>query len=115
MGYFQEANNLYNSKNYINALELYKKAINQKDNEASSLYNSGVCFIKLKDYNNAVQCLNKAILIKKESKYFFNLGYCHAAMGDFKRALRCFNQSWSLNPKDDDCRKAINIILNTYK
>lgn len=115
MSYFQEGNKLYNSKNYENALELYQKAIKEKDNEASSLYNSGVCFIKLKDYNNAIDCLKKAIHIKKESKYFFNLGYCHAASGNFKMALICFNSSWSLNPKDDDCSKAIDIILKTYK
>lgn len=115
MSYFQEANKLYNSKNYLNALELYKKAINQKDNEASSFYNSGVCFIKLKDYSNAIECLRKAVNIKKESKYFFNLGYCYAASGNFKKALICFNSSWTLNPNDEDCSKAIEIILKTYK
>mgnify|MGYP001320386868 CR=1 FL=1 len=114
MSYFQEANELYNSKNYINALHMYKKAINSKDNEAASLYNAGVCFIKLKEYENAIIYLKKALLIKKDSKYFFNLGFCHAVMKDNKKALIYFNTAWSLNNKDDECRNAIDIILKTH-
>lgn len=114
MSYFKEANNLYNSKNYKDALHLYKKAIISNENEAASLYNAGVCFIKLQEYENAIVYLKRAVRKKTESKYFFNLGYCHAMLKESKKALIYFNKAWSLNNVDDDCRKAINIILNSY-
>jgi len=114
MSYFQEANNLYNLKNYKDALHMYNKAILSNDNEADSLYNAGVCLIKLKEYENAIIYLKRAVQKKRESKYFFNLGYCHAMLNDSKKALIFFNKAWSLDCEDDDCRKAINIIPNWY-
>jgi len=115
MSYFKEANDLYYLKNYKDALHLYKKAIISNENEAASLYNAGVCFIKLQEYENAIDYLKKAVLKKSESKYYFNLGYCHAMLKDSRKALIYFNKAWSLNCNDDDCSKAINIILNSYK
>ena len=115
MSYFKEANSLYYLKNYKDALYLYEKAIMSNENEAASLYNAGVCFIKLQEYENAITYLKKAVQKKSESKYYFNLGYCYAMLKDSKKALIYFNKAWSLNDKDDDCSKAINIILNSYQ
>lgn len=115
MSYFQKANELYNTKEYKKAINLYKKAIENKENEACAHYNAAVCFIKLKDYEKAVQSLKAAIELKKESKYFFNLAYCHAMTGNNQKALIYFNTAWSLDHSDVDCEKAINLIIKRYK
>ncbi|WP_273335124.1 tetratricopeptide repeat protein [Clostridium luticellarii] len=114
MNYFQKANEYYNSRNYRRAIDMYEKAIKIKDNESSSLYNSAVCFIKLKEYRKAIDLLNSALKLKRESKYFFNLGYCYTMLKDNKKALIYFNNAWCLNNKDSDCEKAINTILKNY-
>ena len=114
MSYFQKANEYYNDRDYKKAIDMYEKAIQIKDNEASSLYNSAVCFIKLKDYKKAINLLNSALNIKRESKYFFNLGYCYTMLKDNKKALIYFNNAWCLNNEDSDCEKAINAILKNY-
>ncbi len=84
MSYFNKANSYYNTKDYEKAIDLYKKAAEIKENEASSLYNASVCFIKLKQYEKAIPLLKRAITLKKDSKYFFNLGYCHAMLKTIK-------------------------------
>lgn len=114
MSYFEKANDLYNTKDYKRALALYQKAIELKDNEAPSLYNAAVCFIKLKQFERAIPLLKSAIVKKRESKYFFNLGYCHAMLKDNKKALIYFNTAWSLDNTDKDCEKAINLIIKNY-
>ncbi len=114
MNYFQKANEYYNTKDYKKAIDLYEKAIQIKDNEASSLYNSAVCFIKLKRYEKAIELLNSAIKLRRESKYFFNLGYCYIMLHNTKKALIYFNNAWCLNNDDTDCEKAINTILKNY-
>jgi tetratricopeptide (TPR) repeat protein len=114
MSYFQKANDYYNSKDYKKAIIMYEQAIKLKDNEASSLYNSSVCFIKLKEYKKAIVLLKSAINLKKESKYFFNLGYCYTMLNDNKKALIYFNTAWCLNNDDRDCEKAINVIIKNY-
>ncbi|MBW6410061.1 tetratricopeptide repeat protein [Clostridium weizhouense] len=111
MNYFNEGNKLYNSKDYIKAIDCYKKSAIQKQNEACSYYNAGVCFIKLKDFNKAIIMLKNAIAIQYESKYFFNLGYCYTMKEDLNKALQFFNIAWCLNDTDTDCEKAINLLL----
>ncbi|MGL4571444.1 MAG: tetratricopeptide repeat protein [Clostridium sp.] len=115
MNYFSEANKLYNTKEYEKAIEYYKKAAESDENQACSYYNSGVCFIKLKNFDEAICMLKRAITLQRDSKYFFNLGYCYAMKDLNNKALIYFNMSWSLNNKDKDCEKAINLILSKKK
>ncbi|MDP4144298.1 MAG: tetratricopeptide repeat protein [Bacillota bacterium] len=115
MNYFEKANILYGKKDYKRALALYKKAIEFKDNEAAALYNSAVCLIKLKEYENAILLLKSAINLKQDSRYFFNLGYCYAMLNNKKKALLYFNTAWSLDNSDDDCEKAINMIIHSIR
>ncbi|MFL0269850.1 tetratricopeptide repeat protein [Candidatus Clostridium radicumherbarum] len=115
MNYFEKANGLYNTKDYLKAISMYKKAIKTKENEAASLYNTAVCFIKLKQYEKAIPLLKTAILRRRDSKYFFNLGYCFAMLNDNKKALIYFNAAWAIDNEDSDCEKAINLIIKNYK
>ncbi len=115
MNYFSKANELYNSKDYKNAISMYKKSVEIKEHEAPALYNSAVCFIKLKDYYKAIDLIYKAIELKKESKYYFNLAYCYAMLNENGKALNYFNTAWALDNSDEECEKAINLILSKYK
>lgn len=115
MNYFEKANNYYNKKDYINAINLYKKSIDMKQNEAAALYNYAVCLIKLSAYEKAAELIKKAIHLKSDSKYFFNLGYCYAMLKNNRKALICFNTAWALDNSDSDCEKAVNKLLNCYK
>jgi tetratricopeptide (TPR) repeat protein len=115
MNYFEKANDLYNTKDYEKAISMYQKAVQIKDNEAPSLYNAAVCFIKLKQYEKAIPLLKSAIDKRRDSKYFFNLGYCFAMLKDNKKALINFNTAWSIDNDDCDCEKAINLIIRNYK
>ena len=112
MNYFNEGNNFYNIQDYERAIDCYKKSASQNINEACAYYNSGVCFIKLKKFDDAIEILNRALSIKRESKYLFNLGYCYVMKECHNKALRLFNLAWSIDPTDKDCENAINIIIS---
>ncbi|WP_027632103.1 tetratricopeptide repeat protein [Clostridium hydrogeniformans] len=115
MNYFHKANEHYNGKDYKRAISFYQKAIDNKENEACSYYNLAVCFIKLKEYEKAIDYIQSALKIKRESKYFFNLAYCYAMLNNCKKALIYFNTAWALNHDDSDCEKAINLIISKHK
>lgn len=112
MNYFDEANSLYKEKEYEKAILLYQKAIENKDNIAASLYNAAICFIKLKEFEEAVPLLKQAIKENGSSKYYFNLAYCYAMLKDNKKSLINFNTAWALDNDDEDSCKAINIIIS---
>ena len=80
MSYFNDGNKYYNNKDYSKALENYIESIDIGENESCAYYNAGVCYIKLKDFNSAIDMLKKALYIQKESKYYFNLAYCYAML-----------------------------------
>ncbi len=111
MDYFNEGNKLYNDENYKKALDYYKKSISKKEKEACSYYNAGVCYIKLKDFCNAIDMLKHAIKIQRESKYFFNLGYCYAMLEDNTNAIINFNLAWATNNDDKDCERALDLLI----
>ncbi|WP_294393330.1 tetratricopeptide repeat protein [uncultured Clostridium sp.] len=112
MNYFNEGNKFYNNKNYEKAIDYYTKAIVQNINVACSYYNIGVCYIKLKNFDEAISMLKKAISLQKESKYYFNLGYCYSMKNCLDKALRLFNLAWSIDPDDIECEKAVNLIIS---
>lgn len=70
MNYFNEGNKFYNGKDYEKAIDCYMKAIIQNINIACSYYNIGVCFIKLKKFDDAIDMLKKAISFKKKVSTF---------------------------------------------
>lgn len=113
MNFFSEGNEQYLKQNYEEAIKLYKKAIKEKENESSSHYNLAVCLIKQKKFDEAIVVLHEALKLSTNSKYFFNLAYCHMQLMDYKKAIRYFNIAWALNYSDDDCRKAIAVIMKT--
>jgi len=115
MDYFRRANELYSLKEYEKAISMYEKSLEINKNEASSLYNVAVCYIKLKKYMLAIESLNKALKIRSDSKYYFNLAYCYAMTNNKQKSLLYFNLAWALDNSDIECEKAINLILKGYR
>ena len=107
MSYFNDGNKYYNNKDYSKALENYIESIDIGENES--------CYIKLKDFNSAIDMLKKALYIQKESKYYFNLAYCYAMLENINKALIYFNRAWALDASDKDCEKAINLLISKNK
>lgn len=112
MNYFSEGNKFYANKEYSTAISFYLQSIEANENIDSASYNAGVCYIKLKDYYNAISMLKNAINCNPLSKYYFNLAYCYAMTNILNKALIYFNLAWSLDNNDDECKKAINLILS---
>ena len=108
MSYFNDGNKYYNNKDYSKALENYIESIDIGENESCAYYNAGVCYIKLKDFNSAIDMLKKALYIQKESK-------CYAMLENINKALIYFNRAWALDVSDKDCEKAINLLISKNK
>lgn len=111
MDYFAQGNSLYEVENYKDALHMYQKSIELNENTLSSMYNSAVCHIKLKEFDSAITILKELLALKQESKYYFNLAYSYAMIGNTQKALYNFNLAWCLDESDIECEKAIELML----
>lgn len=115
MNYFQMANEFYLQGNYKKALKYYRCALDKNHNEITCLYNSAVCLIRLKQYEEAIPVLEKVISMMEQSKYYFNLAYCHYELKNNKKALLYFNNAWALDNDDTECERAINTITHSLR
>lgn len=114
MSKFNEANMLYTSCKYEEAIKLYEEAI-QLDNccAANCYYNCGVCYLKLKKFKKAIKKIKLAIKEdENNSKYYFNLAYCYVKEGIIGKAIINFNRASVLDPYDLECKKAINLVID---
>lgn len=79
------------------------------------LYNIGVCTLKLSNYEAALMYFKQSLKTYNESKIYFNIAFCYAMIKNYKKALLYYNKAWALDNEDDDCRKAIEIVLKKIK
>ena len=71
----------------------------EKDQNNSELLNDlGVGYYLKGDYKEAEKVLEKAISIKKSTRYFYNLGTVYAESGKNTQAIRAFMDAIDLNP-----------------
>lgn len=112
--YLEQANKHYNEADYIKALDLYKKSLEENEivyDKSIQLYNIGVCYLKLKDYEKSIEYLKEAVKENnRDSRYFFNIGYAYSLLNNAKESYRHFNIAWALNNNDIDCEKAIKLL-----
>ena len=85
----------YNNRDWTNAIDYYKKAINLKPNYAQSYLGLAQSYSHINDYQNALSSINKYFSYNKNSslayalraEYNLNLGNITQAQDDIKKAL----------------------------
>ena len=96
MNYFNEGNKFYNGKDYEKAIDCYMKAIIQNINIACSYYNIGVCFIKLKKFDDAIETLEKYYAMdtnaKDKASTLYNLATAYEGKGNNAKACGYYKQ-----------------------
>jgi tetratricopeptide (TPR) repeat protein len=81
------------------AMDYYKKAIDKNPNDYTSLYELGINFYELKEYERAIYYFNKFILLRPNSfigNHYLGLGYYSQEMLD--SAITYFKKAIEINP-----------------
>ena len=113
--YFETANEYYKKTDWNIAIKFYKKDLNSLDKHYQSIYNIGVCYMKIKEYKTALYYLFKAereyINFNDETcNILYNIGYCYVCLNNKEKALEYFQKVKELNPNDKDCNEAIKFL-----
>lgn len=112
---FEMGYNFYSKKNYEDALVYFKKHFEEDKKNSVVLYNIGVCYVKTKEYEKAIDIFNqvlemKSISSKTTANSLFNIGYSYSALKEIGKAYQYIARSWCINPLDEDCVKALTLI-----
>jgi predicted CXXCH cytochrome family protein len=101
---YYELGKLYENKNELNkASDVFRKAIQLMPNDPAAIAHLGFALAN-DNYSEAVQLLEKALLLDKQNPYvYYNLGNIYALkLNDPARALNYFSQAVTLDPDIED-------------
>ena len=97
--YYNTGNKYYNSGDYFQAIECYKKAVSMDPSFADAYYNMGNAYYMLKDlamsdksYKDAINADNNHI------SSFYNLGLNYQEEGLFEESLKQFSNILTIDP-----------------
>lgn len=100
--YYKQAEYHYQNRDYIKALELFKQSQNEKETYDCLNY-IGCCYLKLEDYNSAIEVFDKIIKAFPDwERPVFNLGRVYLQIGRLEEALECFEKAIDINQNNED-------------
>jgi len=114
--YYNKGIDEYGNKNYIKAIEWFKKAskIDKKDPEPHA--NIGLCRHYLKEYRAAIVAFRKAIeLDRTRAEYHSRLGNSYAELKEFDKAVAAYQETLKLNPNNFRTRFNLALVLDNAK
>ncbi|RIH63381.1 tetratricopeptide repeat protein [Mariniphaga sediminis] len=89
--------------NYDNAISYYRKAIKNEAADKSKYYNRlAFLLIDLKEYDEAIDLLQKAVEINASPLYFENLGFAYENSGNKEQAKLSYIKALELADNDKD-------------
>ena len=111
--YFQKSIDLDN--NYVTALDMmgvmlsakkdplalayFNRILELKPNDRTTYYNIGMYYLKMQDWNNAIQAFTTCTQINpKDIESLFNLGYIHLQLGRNDIARDYFTEALAIQP-----------------
>lgn len=94
---------LIKQKKYQESVNYFKKIINSKFVNHSTLNNLGSAYLELKDYNHAIEYFTKAVKIKNDYyQAFNNLGIAYSRSDNFSKAIDAYEQSLKIKNDHSD-------------
>ena len=86
----RKAEEFFDNKNYLQAMEIYKKLIEKNPSEPEYYRKAGICHLRTyKDRSSAAKYLSKALEKEGHDKaVWYYLGKAHMMQGEFQKAMK---------------------------
>jgi len=90
-------------KEYNQAIEAYKKAIEINPKKNEFYYNIGIAYGNKGEYDQAIEAYKKAIEINpKMDEAYNNMGNAYYNKGEYDQAIEAYKKAIEINPKKDE-------------
>lgn len=88
-------------KRFKEAKDAYLKALEINSSNADALYNLGLVYIELNDFDNGIDCFEQIVSKdENDSNSYFNLGLCYFKKENFVKAIENFQNTIDINDND---------------
>ena len=100
------------TKNFIKATQLLKKATQIQSNHKSTHNYLGIAFYKLGELQKAKSCYEKSIQIDPNyAEAHNNLGIVFKELGEFQKAISCHEKAIQINPNFAEAHNNLGIVF----
>ncbi|MEN6460494.1 MAG: tetratricopeptide repeat protein [Syntrophomonas sp.] len=115
--YYQQGVELFNQRNYEEALHNFEEAASLNPNESVYYDWQGSCLYYLVAFDEALQSFNKALALEPYYTTYEYKGVCLAILGHSEEALSAFDQSIALHPYQNNYfwKAAIQVDRQEFK
>jgi tetratricopeptide (TPR) repeat protein len=110
--YFNAAYLLFEIERYEESRDNYRAYIDEYPNDAGALYNLGVVYNALGDWNACTKSYEKALLADpKHYNALYNLAVAYYDSGDYTRSIHFWNRLLEIDNKDIDGHYGLGVSL----
>ncbi|MFB6258140.1 MAG: tetratricopeptide repeat protein [Flavobacteriales bacterium] len=90
----RKAKEFFKNKNYLKAMDIYKKLVEKEPNKPKYYKKAGICYLRtFKDRNSAAKYLEKALEKEGHDKdVWYYLGKAYMMKGEFQKAMKNFTK-----------------------
>ena len=111
----EEAILLHKKGQLKEAEKLYKSILKSSSNNFEVIHLLGIIKIQLKQFEEAIVWLNKAILINNNHSIFNNLGVCYKELKKYPEALNNFKNAIKIKPNYAEVYNNIGIVYKSIE
>lgn len=112
----QRGNELLKAEKYLEALEMYSKAIDLDPQNAVYFCNRAAAFSKLEKSQEAIADCEAALTIDPTySKAYGRMGIAYAASGDHQKALECYQKALEHDPNNESYQNNVRVAQEQLK
>jgi tetratricopeptide (TPR) repeat protein len=98
----QKASKNVETKNYKEAISLYKKALPYEPKNKKIYFNLGVVYLHLEEFYNAIESFQKAIALDENYiSAYSNLAIGYKKIKEYHKTIKCLKRALELSKSDD--------------
>ncbi|XP_046842582.1 Bardet-Biedl syndrome 4 protein-like [Xenia sp. Carnegie-2017] len=106
----QVARSLFLLARHKAALEVYLEASKLNAEDWEIFHNQGVCYMYLKDYENAMTSLKGALQISRHDTSYVQLAKVHLLLNDVNSAIEVYKQAVDHSPEKPDLMTTLGLL-----
>ncbi|GMI43314.1 hypothetical protein TrCOL_g6047 [Triparma columacea] len=95
---------------WLAAVDVYEECQKIGFEDWEIWHNKGLCFMYLKDYDNAIDCFERANDVQRHDATYMQLGKVYQLLEDFKMALRVYKEAIDFSPQNSEILTTLGLM-----
>jgi len=106
----QVARSLYLVSKFVAAVAVYEEAQKIGFEDWEIWHNKGLCYMYMKDYEQAIDCFERANDVQRHDASYLQLGKIYCLQEDFKAAVKIYQEAVDFSPQNSEILTTLGLV-----